>query len=342
MDMHGGSTRIFRAALVAAALAGVLACPRVVGQTPIAPGEHNVVLNGVRLWYKVSGSPRAGQAPLLYLHGGPGYNSYSFEKTIGARLEAHALVIYLDERGSGRSERPWDNNYQMSTLVADVEALRASLGVESLIPMGHSFGGSIALEYAARYPQHVQRLIIVDGAADIPTSLGEWRSQLEQHFPAAWKRAMASSKGKALRKVIKSADRCAVAKANFAWVMLALSDNESARFHRRQQFHDLRFAAEQDALDGASGLRNTGEIGAAYFSAQSDFLCYRFTAYGELTMPVLVIVGRYDGAIGIEPMRALAKHLRRAQFDEFDLSAHFPYAEQSEKFDRDVAAFLSE
>jgi proline iminopeptidase len=328
--------------LVVAALTVVLACPVAVGQTPLSPGEHNVVLNGVRLWYKVAGRPRAGQAPLLYLHGGPGYNSYSFEKTIGARMEMNALVIYLDERGSGRSERPWDNNYQMSTLVADVEALRATLGVESLVPMGHSFGGSIALEYAARYPQHVQKLIIVDGAADMPTALGEWRSQLEQQFPSAWKRAIASSKGKALQKSIKNDDRCAVAKADFALEMLALSNRDSAQFHRRQQFHDLRFGAEQDALDAASGLRNTGEISEAFFSPQSDFLCYRFTAYGELTMPVLVIVGRYDGAIGVEPMRVLANHLPRAQFDEFDLSAHFPYAEQSDKFDRDVAAFLSE
>lgn len=340
--MDGSSTRIFMVALAAAALAMILVCPIAVGQTPISPGEHNVVLNGVRLWYKVAGSPRAGQAPLLYLHGGPGYNSYSFERTIGSRLESHALVIYLDERGSGRSERPWDNDYQMSTLIADVEALRASLGVESLIPMGHSFGGSIALEYAARYPQHVQKLIIVDGAADMPTSLSGWRSQVEQQFPAAWKRATASSKGKALQKSTKNDDRCAVAKTDFALVILALSNEDSARFHRRQQFHDLRFAAEQDALDGASGLRNTGEISEAYVSTRSDFLCYRFIAYDQLTMPVLVIVGRYDGAIGLEPMRVLANHVRHAQYDEFDLSAHFPYAEQADKFERDVAAFLSE
>src|SRR5580693_6177420 len=97
--------------------------------------------------------------PLVFLHGGPGYNSYSFEKTIGAKLEDHAQMIYFDERGSGRSERPWTKNYEMASLTQDLEALRKSLGIPQISLIGHSFGGTIALEYAARYPDQVQKLI---------------------------------------------------------------------------------------------------------------------------------------------------------------------------------------
>ena len=50
--------------------------------------------------------------------------SYSFEKTIGAQLQAHLPMIYLDERGSGRSEQPADPDYGVVTLVQDVVALR--------------------------------------------------------------------------------------------------------------------------------------------------------------------------------------------------------------------------
>jgi pimeloyl-ACP methyl ester carboxylesterase len=76
-------------------------------------------------------------------------------------------------------------------------------------------------------------------------------------------------------------------------------------------------------------------------SKRSEFLCYRFTAYDRLTMPALIIVGKYDGAVGVDQMRNLADHLPRARFDEFDESAHFPYAEEPEKFEHDIADFLS-
>jgi proline iminopeptidase len=340
-DRLGKSSSMFFRSLAGAVLAVALACPMAQAQTPLSPGEHNVVLNGVRLWYKVAGTSQPQQAPLLYLHGGPGYNSYSFEKTIGARLEARTLVIYLDQRGSGRSERPWGNDYQMSALVADVEALRVSLGVPQIIPMGHSFGGTIALEYAARYPQHVQKLIILDGAADMPASLGEWQIQIQQKYPDAWKFALNSTEGNALQEAISKGEQCAITKAAFAVDMLALSRIDRAQFHHEQQFHERRFQTEQDALDAKSGLTNTGEMGSAYFAPTSDFPCYRFSAYEKLTMPVLVIVGRYDGAVGVKSMRSLANQLAHARFDEFDGSAHFPYAEEPDKFALDVAAFLS-
>ena len=339
--MYGITSPLNFRILLATALVFLFACSAAVCQTPLSQGEHNVVLNGVRLWYKVAGNARPGQAPILYLHGGPGYNSYSFERTIGARLEAHALVIYLDERGSGRSERPWDRNYEMATLIADVEALRDSLGAPKLIPMGHSFGGTIALEYSARYPQRVQKLVVIDGAADMPASLGLWQAAIKQRYPSAWESAMAGEKGRALEVAMKGTDPCTIDKAAFAVDMAALSNVDSAAFHQWQQFRDQRFRIQQEEMDAASGLRNTGELSAAYFKADASFLCYRFSAYDKLTMPVLVMVGKYDGAVGVETMRALADHVPHAQFDEFERSAHFPYAEEPDKFEHDVTMFLS-
>jgi proline iminopeptidase len=311
-------------------------------QASLIPGEHDVVLNGVRLWYKVAGQARPGQAPLVFLHGGPGYNSYSFEKTIGAKLEDHAQMIYFDERGSGRSERPWTKNYEMASLTQDLEALRKSLGIPQISLIGHSFGGTIALEYAARYPDQVQKLIILDGAADLPKAIHLWRTQLEQRYSAAWQEAMSGEQGKRLQQTLNGKDSCAISKAEFAVEMETLGKVDAKEFRHWEQFHDRRYQEEQDALDAASGLRNTGELSNAYFETDSQFLCYRFAAYGKLTMPVLVMVGKYDGAVGVEQMRDLAGHLPRARFDEFDQSAHFVYAEEPEKFTRDVAAFLAE
>ena len=263
------------AALASVVLPGTSLC-----QTALALGEHNVVLNGVRLWYEVAGQRQAGEAPVVFLHGGPGYNSYSFQKTIGPRLERHALMIYLDERGAGHSERPWTGAYDMPTLVQDVEALRQSLDLPSISLMGHSFGGTITLEYASRYSEHVQKLIILDGAADIPKSLDLWRTQLEQRYPDAWRGTLSGDKGKSYLQATSGNDSCVIAR--------------------------IEFAAEM-----------------------------------ELTMPVLVIVGKYDRAVGVEQMQYMADHLPHARFDEFNQSAHFVYAEEPDKFEHDVVEFLA-
>lgn len=327
-------------AIILSVIFSLLISMNAYSQTPMSAGEHHTVLNGVRLWYKVAGQPHFGLAPVLFLHGGPGYSSYSFEKTVGTQLERHTQMIYLDERGSGRSERPQNKRYEMPFLVEDVEALRQSLGVNQLVVMGHSFGGTIALEYAARYPDHVHKLIILDGAADMPRTLDLWRAQIQRRYPLVWQSTASGKNGKLLQKALAQKDDCAAAKARFALLTEALSHVDPSEFRHWQQFHDQRYRKEQDALDDASGLRNTGEIGSVYFGPGSDFFCYRFMAYNKITMPALVIVGKYDGAVGAETMLSLAEHLPHAQFDEFDQSAHFPYAEEPVKFERDVAAFL--
>ena len=83
-------------------------------------------------------------------------------------------------------------------------------------------------------------------------------------------------------------------------------------------------------MDAKSGLQNTGELTNALFS--KGLACYRFTAFDRLAMSVLVLGGRYDGAIGMEPLKALAAMLPDATFIEYENSAHFPYLEEREKF----------
>jgi proline iminopeptidase len=115
-------------------------------------GPHEVVLNGVRLWYRVAGTGAPQTPPVLFLHGGPGYNSYSFAQLEGPLLEKSLRMVYLDQRGSGNSERPWTRDYKIQTLVEDIESLRRTLGVDRLAIIGHSIGRVLALEYVPRIP----------------------------------------------------------------------------------------------------------------------------------------------------------------------------------------------
>jgi proline iminopeptidase len=290
--------------------------------SPHASGEHQRVLNGVRLYYRIAGEAPAERAPVLFLHGGPGYNSYSFARLMGIRLEKARRMVYLDQRGCGRSERPWDGRYSLEVLVADLEALRQELGVERWVLLGHSFGGTLALEYAARYPQHVAGVVFVSGFSDAAASFALWKRELERMYPER------------MTELASAEDT-----SDYTRVMQALRGANARTFFHSLQFRDAKYLHLQEAVDAESGLRNTGELSRALFSR--ELTTYRFTATERITAPVLVVGGRHDLAIGVESMKALATALPRATFLEYEESAHFPYLEEADRFERDVTRFLS-
>ena len=311
--------------------------------TPVQAAEirHEAVLNGVRLVYWTSRPLVPGDEPVVFLHGGPGYNSYSFRRTAGARLAAHVPMVYLDQRGSGESERPWRGDYATASLVEDIEALRVALGVGRIVPMGHSYGGMVAAEYALAHPARVAKLVLLDAAIDVPAAMAAWMGTLESSEAGALEKARDSDAGKTLAQV-PAGDACALARARLAFVGVAQQHMASSQaFHDRQQFHRRDALDEQRRLDAESGVRNTGEIGASVFAPGSDFACYRTQAVERLTMPVLVAVGAHDRAVGVAPQRALAQALPKGRLAVFENSAHFPYAEEPAAFDARLLRFLS-
>ncbi len=128
-------------------------------------------LNGADLYFEVNSAEDSTEPPIVFLHGGPGYNSYSFQSLFGDRLQ-DCNVVYLDQRGSGRSG-PLEDSEQgtaldLDTLVADLEALREFLEYDQIVPLGHGFGSLVALEYARRYPPSTDRVILVNPWVHFP------------------------------------------------------------------------------------------------------------------------------------------------------------------------------
>jgi proline iminopeptidase len=109
------------------------------------------------LYYEQSGNPNG--TPVVFLHGGPGggtkpdYRRY-FDP------ESYRIVVF-DQRGAGKStphasledNTTWD-------LVADIERLRAHLGIDSWVVFGGSWGSTLALAYAETHPDRVRALVL--------------------------------------------------------------------------------------------------------------------------------------------------------------------------------------
>lgn len=111
--------------------------------------------DGSRLAYRVEGDGE----PLVCLPGGPSASAYLGD--LGG-LTAHRRVTALDLRGTGGSDTPEDlAAYRCDRLVDDVEALREHLGLGQMDLLGHSGAANLAVQYAARHPDRVRRLVLV-------------------------------------------------------------------------------------------------------------------------------------------------------------------------------------
>lgn len=99
--------------------------------------------------------------PLLLLHGLA--SSAVIWDLVAPRLADTRRVVALDQRGHGLSEKP-DSGYDFATIVADDLAAADALGLgERFVVAGHSWGANVALELAARSPERIAALLLVDG-----------------------------------------------------------------------------------------------------------------------------------------------------------------------------------
>jgi len=100
--------------------------------------------------------------PVVFLAGGPGFNA-SYLEPLWKNLSSKYRCIVLDQRGTGKSTLSAmdDLTFTMDNYVNDLEALRAHLKVDKFTLLGHSWGGALAMVYAARYPLHAPKLILL-------------------------------------------------------------------------------------------------------------------------------------------------------------------------------------
>jgi proline iminopeptidase len=78
-----------------------------------------------------------------------------------------AQIVFLDQRGNGRSDLSSADHWNLSTWIDAVVGFCEVLGIEQPILLGHSFGGFVALGLAARYPELPAKLIVASSAAQV-------------------------------------------------------------------------------------------------------------------------------------------------------------------------------
>jgi proline iminopeptidase/L-proline amide hydrolase len=153
--------RAFLSSLAAAAGATIASPLWARGLDSYPPPDRELMapVPGGRVYVRVNGPLDGPALPLVLIHGGPG-------GTIAGLMNALALaderaVILYDQLDSGRSDHPNNPaNWTVGRFTAEVDAVRRAVGVKRWHVLGHSWGGTIALEYGARRPLELAGLVL--------------------------------------------------------------------------------------------------------------------------------------------------------------------------------------
>ena len=284
---------------------------------PVTPGEHDAILNGVRIHYSIRGSG----PPLIAHSGGPGMDARSWVDF--ARIDDFVTVVAIHPRGSGLSDPAPNNAYHLTDYAADVEALRRHLGLDQPIVMGWSHGGMVAQQFAFTYPKSLSRLILVDTSAYFGEFLGDIEAAVRQFKDQRWFEESFAALKKEWAGDFQSDQDMAELWAHEMKFYFKRFDARAQAYHEQTRDLPLRIAP----------LKCFNEREASTMDLRPHLK--------DIQVPTLVIVGRHDFITNVAMAQEMVKHIPRARLELFEDSGHYVFVEEPQKFYRVIKEFVS-
>ena len=257
-------------------------------------GSRTITLDsGHHVWVKQVGY---GAIPVLTLHGGPGFPHFYFECFEDFLPRDRLRYWYYDQLGCGFSDHPDDPAlWTVDRYRREVEQVRAALGLDRMVLYGQSWGGMLAIEYTLAYPQHVERLVISDMTASIPSYV-KYVTQLYDALPADVRATM--------QRYEAAGDYEAP-----EYQQLLIANLYAKHLCRLDPWPE---PVERSVDRMNAQIYNTMQ-GPSEFTITGNFKDWdRWADLPKIDVPTLLIVGRYDtmSVADIERMGKLIPHAR--------------------------------
>ena len=263
-----------------------------------------VLVNGVRIFYEEVGAPTG--YPLIALHGGPGFDHTELHPWLDA-LGTTFRVIYVDERGQGRSERVDPATLTLSLFARDVTELARALALPWYAVLGHSFGAFIALTHAVERGD-ATHYIISGGSASFTKTSQEVAANLASFEPVELREQVTESW--ALEPHAKTAEDC-----DRIWRM-------QAPFH----FARTDTAAYREYMAASDRTVYAPEV-LAYFAA-NEYPIELEDQLPGVNRPTLIITGEQDRTCTPRASRDMHQGIRNSELVVIPDAGHMTFVEQ--------------
>ncbi|MBK7406286.1 MAG: proline iminopeptidase-family hydrolase [Phycisphaerales bacterium] len=276
------------------------------------PATGMIDVEGGRVWYQITGSGTG--TPLLVLHGGPGI-PHDYLQNL-ERLGEDRPVIFYDQLGCGRSDRPDDTSlWTEARFARELDQVRKALGLKEVILYGHSWGTILAVDYdkglAGARPSGVRGLILAGPALSIPRWIEDSRRLIAELPPE-------------MAATILDAERAGQTD----------TDAYKAAMHEYYMRHVCRLDPWPDALNRA--FEGMGEQvyltmeGPSEFTITGSLKDLDLTPYlSQIHAPTLYICGQYDEATP-DSTRYYASLTPRAEVVVIKNASHLANLDQPE------------
>jgi proline iminopeptidase len=284
--------------------------------TTVHAQDGSFVRDGVQLFYRTSGSG----TPIVFLSGGPGFN-VDYMIPVGDFVPASYQRVFYEQRGTGRSRvvTMTAETMTLKHVVADLDALRVHLKQERLFLVGHSWGGMLAMAYAAAHPTRVDRMILI-GPGGPTLEFAEWFND-NIHMR--------------LRPEDVEAERY--------WNEAPTRGVDADKAALEQ----VRAITPGYFFERAKGLAFASQLPEGTLTLQVNLLLFGDMAKGydsrpglrQLDRPVLIVQGHQD-PVGDKTAEDIQGAIKLSVLKYINRSGHFPWIEQPDAFRRILAEFF--
>jgi proline iminopeptidase len=285
---------------------------------------RKIRVGDAELWVEEEGAG----VPLVLINGGPGGTHHGFHPWF-ARAAAFARVIYYDQRGCGLSDfEPGSDGYSVEQAVEDLDALRETLGVDTFVLLGFSYGGFLAQFYTTWHPERVAGLVLVGASPGISADLGRSR---QQEFLSDQERARMREFRGQLREMAPARGW-----SDAELLALVVYNNHVNGDWKRQHYY--KPSPERMAQIALYEWNPDGNFNS--IMNQSASRVDLTGAFDANPIPTLIMEGDWDLTWGPEKRQVLAANHPHARLVTFEHAGHSIYDEEPEAFFSTLGEFV--
>jgi pimeloyl-ACP methyl ester carboxylesterase len=251
------------------------------------------------------------EAPLIVLHGGPGLDHTHLRPWLDP-LGDERRLLYVDERGQGRSERVDPQTLTLEVFARDVDLLAEALGLDRFVLLGHSFGAIITTWHAIDVG--TAEAYVISGGGDSSDKL---MADVEASLAAMGAAGEPIAESWEWEKTVETPEDCA----------------ELMRIQTPFHFHGPAppdFAA--DTVYVPDVLRHFANEGYGDFDYTADL--------GRVSRPTLVLVGAEDRVTTPRAARVLHEGIPGSELSVLDGAGHMSMVEAQDAYLGAVRGFL--